>query len=351
MTMDASDRIVPKCFRALQLIPFLRRRGGLLVSLLIGLTGLLLTVLSLLPDTTELSYTVTRTTMLTELPEAEGLVGEYYFEDKRIEQLWQLEVSLVNTGNRTLVGQGQIANVLGNGLAAEVPTHFRVLRADVYRNDPGAAVVLDGEQELVLRFTQWRRSEVVELVLYVEAAPIVYGAEPEIVFEARQLVDGEIVRVPARDDKQARRTSLFDRFGNVLGTAVRILGSLVLGLLAFIFGVFLFLVLKDYATASKAGRRITEHREAVADWVSAHPEINEATRERIRAAAYKPGRLLFSQLILNDPTITSDMIQSFPRHPHEPMFSSHRSRTIGVLCAAILCTLFVMLVVELILSI
>lgn len=342
-----ADRASEKCLGDLRLLAFLRRRGGLLATVLIGLTGLILTVLSQLPETTQLSYVVTRVTMLTEQPEAKGLVGEYYFEDMRIELLWQLHVNLINTGNQTLIGQGQIANVLGSGLTAEVPEQYRILRADVYRNDAAVSVAPDGDRELVLSFAQWRSGEAVELVLYVEAALITMAAEPELTFAGRQLVDGRVVRGPTRGDGQLRRATLLDRIGGVSAAAVRVLGSVILGLLAAVSGIVLFLFCKDYFTASRAAGEIAEYSEAVSKWLSEHPELGKDTQERLQAASGRLGRIILAELITSDPAVTPDLIGSFPRLPNEPTFSTHRSRTVGVLIAAILCALFILLAIDL----
>jgi hypothetical protein len=350
MTTDSSDQPVAQRLRVMQVIPFFRRHVGLFATMLIGLTGLILTILNLLPETTELSYTVTRTSLLTKQPAAEGLVGEYYFEDKQIEQLWQIEVELENTGDRTLVGQGQIANVLNEGIAAELPASYRVLRAEAYRNDPDVTVLLDGERGLTLSFAQWRSGEVVELALYVETALTSGGSSPEIIFGSRQLVDGEIVRTLVSDATQARSSSLFDRFGGVPGTILRVLGSIVLGVLAFISGVFFVLTLKDYHTASTA-QSSEEYGAVVVEWLSAHPELDEGTREQIRATAGKPGKLFSLRMLLDDTALTPDLIETFPRFTRQPMLGSHRARTIAAMCGGVLCTLFVMLAVELIMSI
>jgi len=348
---DTSEQIKRKGIRAPQLIAFLRRRGALLISLAIGLTGLVLTVISLLPDATELSYIVTRNALLTEVPEAEGLVGEYYFDNLRIEQLWQLEIRVVNTGNRTLVGQGQIANVLGGGLAAEVPAQFRILRADVYRNDPVASVVLDGEHGLVLSFAQWQSSEIVELVLYVEAVSLTTTAEPELTFAERQLVDGRVSRGTTTGDDQLRHTTLLDSIGGASAAAVRVIGSAILGVLAAISGIALFLFCKDFLTAASAAAEVAEYSEAVSKWLSEHPELDKAIQERLQAATDRPGRIMLAGLIASEPTVTTEMINSFPRLPNEPTFSTHRSRVVGVLFAAAFCALFILLAVDLALAV
>jgi len=348
---DTSEQIERKGFRALQLVAFLRRHAVLLISLAIGLIGLVLTVIPLLPDATELSYIVARNALLTEVPEAEGLVGEYYFEDLRIEQLWQLEIRVVNTGNRTLVGQGQIANVLGGGLAAEVPAQFRILRADMYRNDPVASVVLDGEQGLVLSFAQWQSGEVVELVLYVEAVLLTTTAQPELTFAERQLVDGRVIQGPMTGDDQLRRTTLLDSIGGASAAAVRVIGSAILGILAVVSGTILFLGCKDFFTAASAAPEVAEYSDAVSNWLSEHPELDKDIQERLQAAGARPGRMMLAGLTVIEPTITTEMIDSFPRLSNEPMFSTHRSRIVAVLLAAAFCALFILLAVDLALAV
>ena len=352
---DTSEQIEQKGLRALQLVAFLRRHAVLLkriVAIAFGLTVLVLAVIPLLPDATELSYIVARNALLTEVPEAEGLVGEYYFEDLRIEQLWQLEIRVVNTGNRTLVGQGQIANVLGSGLAAEVPAQFRILRADMYRNDPVASVVLDGEQGLVLSFAQWQSGEVVELVLYVEAILLTTTAEPELTFAERQLVDGRVIRGPTTGDDQLRRTTLLDSSGGASAAAVRVIGSAILGLLAVVSGTTLFLFCKDFSTGASAATEVAEYSNAVSKWLSEHPELDEDIQERLQAATGRlPGRMMLAGLTAIEPTITTEMIDSFPRLSNEPMFSTHRNRIVGVLLAAAFCALFILLAVDLALAV
>lgn len=349
--MDDEDLKAPKNrLRWRETASFVRRRAGGAFTVLVTVAALILAILALLPETAELSYTITRTSMLTEHPDAEGLVAEYSFEGELVDQLWLVEVSMGNTGTLTLLGEGQIANILGEGLSASVPDHFRVLKASTFRNDPGAVITFESLRAFRLGFSQWRKGEVVEFALFVEATQPVWGTEPELSFPPRQLVDGRIRLIEPEHDAWANRSAFLDRLGRPAAATVRILGALVLAFLAFFVGAFLYLAVKDFKTEAKSHEALDQYKVTVDEWFASHPELDEETCGKLRSVADRPGRFIRSQLIL-DGSLSPELVSDFPRPPEEPTFSSWRSRTVGILCGIVVVVVLALVIAELVTSI
>jgi len=330
---------------------YLRKHPGAVAMGVIALVSLVLALLQAIPQTVRLSYSAAEARLLTAQPVAEGLESEYYFQGRRVDTLWELDVELANTGTETLVGQGESSNILGAGITAEVPDGFRLLRVDVRRNDPRLDASIDGGNRLLLVFGQWRSGEVAELALFMEEFVSAWGTEPTIGFSPRQVVDGDVIRTSLPSAAAGTKVSLFDRFGATLRNAVCIVCSIVLAPFALLFGLFVGAVLKDYRTAAKAQSKRIAYEAAMAAWLEVHPGLDDKTVERLQRVARRPALLGLSQVVLNTPALSPDDIKTLPRPVDEPMFASHVSRTIGAICGAFLCSVFVILILELVTSI
>jgi len=348
--MDVPKSVKPDSRQAGALgagVQYLRKYLGKIVTALFMLTGLVLTVIQLLPETTQLSYSTTRLALLTEQPAAEGLTSEYYFEDRQIDTLWELDMVLANTGSKTLVGLGESANILGSGITADIPDGFRLLRVDVRRNDPRLDASIERGNRLLLTFGQWRSGEGVELALFIEEFVVAWGSEPSVSFGPRQLVDGDIIHSPAPSVAAGTKVSLFDHFGTALQKALRITCAIALAPFALLFGLFVGMTANDFRTAARSRRGRAAYEAAMAEWLAAHPGLDAKTVADLQRATRRPGLLGISQVIMDSSALTPDDIKTIPRLAGEPMFPSHLSRTIAALIGAALCSAFVVVILEL----
>lgn len=184
----------------------------------------------------------------------------------------------------------------------------------------------------------------------MEAAPIVWWEEPVLSFGTRQIVDGEIREQQVNNYTWGTAPSFLDKLGRGIGGAVRILSSLLLGLLIVVSAVFIYMTFRDFTTHAPLATRKEEYEKSVLSWLEARPEFDEPSRRLFMDIAEKPSHLGCVKLLESD-SISSTQLKDFPRCPDEPMFSTGKTRLLGILIGAVILLAFTLTAIELLASV
>lgn len=178
---------------------------------------------------------------LTAIPQIPDLRAEFSFRDKLVSDLWRLSVRITNTGDKTIIGEGQLKNLLGNQVSLFVPNGYEILGIQVDSASFPVEVTQLTERSFSMRFAQWRRRESLRLTIYLQRLPQA-DDKPSLYSEDRPILDGDVLIRDVTNQIDTTKTPLLDRLNPVLANTLRIVSVIVLLLLtAFCF----YLLIKE----------------------------------------------------------------------------------------------------------
>jgi len=91
------------------------------------------------------------------------LVGAFTFREEPVDHLYSVDITIVNTGTNTIIGEGIHKMIVGDSLRLTFPESFTILDIDT-SDDSQLSEEIDFDASAVwIRFKQWRRGE--EIVL------------------------------------------------------------------------------------------------------------------------------------------------------------------------------------------
>jgi hypothetical protein len=152
-------------------------------------------------ETTQVTAEVLASDELTRYEAVSGLEGQFAYQGVPVKHLWKLRINLVNSGDRTVVGEGNLKNVMGDGLCLAFPEGTTILDVTVTYDIPEEiTVVLNEQNSFLVKFPQWRPGESVRTDLYIASEEPLESLFP--VTRGRDIVDGEVI---TRDYTESRR--------------------------------------------------------------------------------------------------------------------------------------------------
>jgi len=147
----------------------------------------------LFPETAEVRAEVLTCEELTAYTSVQGLEGQFSFEGLEVAHLWRTSLRFLNSGRRTLVGEGQQANIIGDGITFTFPANMMIVDFRLTGDDEAAIrVEATSVNELTFKFSQLRvgESTLVELYLASEQA---YQGTVIPTTSGRPIIDGNVV--------------------------------------------------------------------------------------------------------------------------------------------------------------
>lgn len=211
------------------------------LGIVIALVALFATVLGLFlqfrPKSRELTAQVLASDELTAVANIRDLTAQYTYMGKEVDHLWKVTVSFINSGDQTIVGEGQQKTLIRDGVLLAFPEGTEILNIEEEAKDFPVTVEKEDTNHFKLKFSQWREGERVTLAFYVSASgPIADPLLPMV--ETRDIVDGDVLIGDLRATAVPPQRSLVDR----LPDPIRI-PAMVLGYPSLFFGpLFLLLV-------------------------------------------------------------------------------------------------------------
>jgi len=189
-------------------------------------------LIQLRPSSPQLEGLVTRKEQLTAQPQDKQLKVTYEFGDRQVQDLWRVRLQLKQVGGQTIVGRGLRQNIIGDYIPIIVSSGFEIVDIITDKNDVDADVRKFTNNEIRIFFSQWRKDEVVSLILLLERKGD--GVLSSGSFSsARSIVDGTITYSIVEDTVAHVKRPLMDYLPFALTLPLRIILSFV----GFVFAV------------------------------------------------------------------------------------------------------------------
>ncbi|HNE06499.1 MAG TPA: hypothetical protein PLT08_18365 [Anaerolineales bacterium] len=159
---------------------------------------------------------------LTSLPNVDGLKGEFSYKDVSVSDLWRLKLQIVNSGDVTLIGEGQTSSLLHGSIPIQFPSGVVIL--DVSEK-VGEFYVINQKtpDQIEITFSQWRPKEALETVIYITSDTVLKSA-PTPTISGRPIIDGNIIVLEPSSQGNLGQQPFLDKLPSPLPITARILG-------------------------------------------------------------------------------------------------------------------------------
>jgi len=211
-------------------------RFWLFFSIFVGLVALVIGLLSYFgKEKAEVTAQVLACDELTTYhPELEA---KFTYAGEEVMHLWKLKVNFVNSGDKTIVGEGNQANILGEGLNFVFPDGTRVLRVEEETDTFECSIVQTNSNEFQIQFSQWRSGEYMIGSFYVASEqPLTVDPCPAV--PSRDIIDGDTIVENLTEKGPEERMSLIDRLPTGMSMFGKIMGLVILAIFAIVGVIF-----------------------------------------------------------------------------------------------------------------
>jgi len=216
---------------------------GMDFGLFVSSIALVLTVASVVfvirAEKTEVAAQVLSCGELTKYSPVAELKGHFTYAGEDVAHLWKLTIKFVNTGDKTIIGQGNQKNIIGDGLNFVFPDGTRILNVEDEATSFQNTIVKPNLNSCQIQFLQWRSGEYSITSFYV-ASDEPLDADPLPTALTRDIVDGDIVIEDLTERRPQEPMFVIDLLPRTVSMAGKILGGIVAGLI--VIGVMVIVV-------------------------------------------------------------------------------------------------------------
>lgn len=167
---------------------------GIIIAALGSIAALISAWVQIAPGKPELEVRITSIEEFSARPEIEGLVGEFTYKGDKINRLITLRATIVNTGNKTIIGKGVQKNIIGSALTIDVPSTLSIVNSTLISNDLNVKLS-SNDKAIALSFNQWRPSEILEFLIYMKADDT--KITEYLIKKEREIIDGNFKIIDA----------------------------------------------------------------------------------------------------------------------------------------------------------
>lgn len=160
---------------------------GIIIAALGSVAALISAWIQIAPGKPELEARIISIEEFSARPKIEGLVGEFTYKGEQIKRLVTLRVSIINIGNKTIIGNGSQKNIIGDVLTVNVPNTLKIVNTTVLSNDFNAKLS-NIEGAIIISFNQWRPTEALETLIYLKAEDV--QISEYLIKKEREILDG-----------------------------------------------------------------------------------------------------------------------------------------------------------------
>jgi len=174
-----------------KVLQYFNERTGAIIGLLSLIVAIAIAVIQLRPKTREITCNVVSSTELTSVSQVPGLTSDFMYRQKKVVHLWKINLNLINSGNETLIGEGQHSTLIKDSVSLQFSDNTEILNIEPINSD----LPIQFEQKLpnvfALKFPQWRTGEQANVSIYItsqemQASPLL----PQV--PTRDIVDGYV---------------------------------------------------------------------------------------------------------------------------------------------------------------
>lgn len=239
-------------------------KGLMLVAALVGMFAAVWSVvLQFRPKRAEVTVEIRSMEELTPPNKLPDLSATFNYKGQPVDRLWKITLTIVNSGDKTLVGEGTQKTLISDDVALVFPAGSRLLDLIVIRQD-FPAILLQKQNGISLKFTQWRKWEALTVSCFVTNSQ--QNDPPTISPEARSIIDGDIIVRDLSNPTINPKKGLWDSIPPPIATPTKAVGSLsaaIWGGLLFVFGL---LLARDFVRTKTWNRK---HQAQLRDFLTA----------------------------------------------------------------------------------
>lgn len=120
--------------------------------------------------------------------------AQFEYKGNKIDNLWKLNVVLKNVSDKTIIGDGQLKNIMSKDLLFFIKDGFQIIDKKLIISDFNHSLSIIGYDTIKLDFSQWRTGEKIEYSFYVTSDTLI-NPNIDMFYQPkdRQIVDGDIV--------------------------------------------------------------------------------------------------------------------------------------------------------------
>ena len=126
---------------------------------------------------------------LTKIPNVDGLKASYIYKNEEINSLWKIHCIITNVGNEIIIGEGNKKNIIKDYINFTLNTDFKILEIEK-RSTSFPFNINNDKNNINLSFLQWKPTESIELILYLEQLNL--NILPELLTSDREIINSEI---------------------------------------------------------------------------------------------------------------------------------------------------------------
>lgn len=261
-------------------------RFGMWFGVTLSLIAVVLTVVSVYfgirAEKTEVAAQVLASDELTTYhPELEA---KFTYAGEEVRHLWKLKVRFLNSGDKTIVGEGNQSNILGNGLNFAFPDETRMLRieeeADTFESD----IVQTEPNRFQIQFRQWRSGEY-SIVSFCIASDKPLDPDPFPTVPNRDIIDGDVVVQDLTERRPEERMFVVDRLPIPISMMGKILGGVITGIIALALVIFVVWAWKDSLPVFKWKRQYLSNFFDYLDQIE--PKLSRQAKEEFKKRPYE----------------------------------------------------------------
>lgn len=273
------------------------------IMLLSAIAGILAFYLQTINHKSIIEVKTISSDKLTDTPSLEGLKAYYLYKNDTVKSLWKLHYFISNVGDEVIVGEGNKKNIIKSDLRFKLNQNFKIIDLKKVNSVLPVNVQLIND-EISLKFLQWRPKESFELILYVEQMNKLQ--EPKLITNDREIINGEVKYTTFyKDIKSSQESkSLFDKLPSPIKSVLKWIGIIFYGL---------FLVLIPILVIVE-GVKYIKYRKWKKDYYWMYEEwVNELLAQKKLDFFKKPSQLpykLWSEYPYPKPTFPDNEISS-----------------------------------------
>jgi hypothetical protein len=213
------------------------------------------------------------------------LSATFSYKGQLVDRLWKVTLNLVNSGDKTLVGEGNQKTLIADDVTFAFPAGSNLLDLIVIRQDFPASLV-QKHNAMSLKFTQWRKSEALAVSCFVATSS--ENKPPRPFAEGRSIIDGDIVVRDVSGPIANPKRGILDYLPTPIATPTRAVGSLsaaIWGCILFMLGLLLF---RDFVRIKAWKRRQQSKLQA---FLSENPVEPSRHQSYLRSPNLMPAKL------------------------------------------------------------
>lgn len=207
--------------------------------------------------------------------------AQFEYKGNKISKLWKLNVLFKNVSEKTIIGNGQLKNIMFDNLIFFIKDSFQIIDKKMIKSEFNHTLSILGNDTIQLSFGQWRTEEKLEYSFYITTE---LNDKPgiEIFYQPkdRQIIDGDILFI------RETQTNKKELITNKLGIPTKkVTYALFIIMISISFLVFIAIIISSPIGFAKRKRWIKQYLDKYNEHIN---EIYSNNNNYLRKLLDKP---------------------------------------------------------------